>query len=278
MFPISPLKLFFLPTFLVCAVLRAQSPEPPRAVALSSEPSHHLVYENEYVRVFNVEVVPHTSTLLHQHDVDYLYAILGPADVINAVLGQPEVHLQLADAEVHFSRGPFAHVARNEADTPFRNVTIELLRPQGPARNLCGKVLAEDLGPCPEPQAQPQTDKAKSEAPPKALPKAPGKISKSNPARVDSSPAHHTIQPWFETAELLVSFATVEPTYGIRSAAHTHRLLVALDQAELEVSWPHKRPRLLQSGDVRWIPAGADATVANLAPTPSRFLFIYFKD
>lgn len=71
---------------------------------------------------------------------------------------------------------------------------------------------------------------------------------------------------------------TVEPAIGIRSSAHFHRLVVALEQSELEVSWPHKRPLLLQSGNVRWIPADADAMVANVAAAPSRFLFIYFKD
>jgi hypothetical protein len=271
-YPINPIKLTcLLALLLCCTALRAQSPAPPHAVPLSSEPSHHLVFENGYVRAFNVAVAAHESTLLHQHDLDYLYVILGPADVTNAVLGQPEVRLQFADAELHFSRGPFAHVARNEAGTPFRNVTIELVHPQGAARNLCGKVLPEDRGPCPEAQAQ--TDKTTSESPPKAPRAASRNAAKSSPA-----PVHHSIQPWFETSEIVVNFASIDATYGIRSSARVNRLLVALEQAELEVTWPHKRPRLLHPGDVRWIPADADATVANLAPAPSRFLLIYFKD
>jgi len=75
-----------------------------------------------------------------------------------------------------------------------------------------------------------------------------------------------------------VNFAQMEPTYGIRSTAHVNRLLVVLEQAELEVTLPHKRPRQLHSADVLWLPAEAPATVVNLAPGVSRFLLIYFKD
>jgi len=60
----------------------------------------------------------------------------------NAVRDKPEVHLQLKDGETHFTRGGFAHIASNLADTPFRNVTIELLKPQGEANNKCGNIIA----------------------------------------------------------------------------------------------------------------------------------------
>src|SRR6266849_4626374 len=121
----------------------AQAPEPsPLAHGnVPGEPHHHLKIENEYVRVYYMEVPPHEDTQLHQHDHDYIYVSLGPADVVNAVRDKPEVHLVLKDGETHFTRGGFAHVARNLADTPFRNVTIELLHPQEEPRNVCGPVI-----------------------------------------------------------------------------------------------------------------------------------------
>jgi len=82
---------------------------------VSGEPHHHLKIENEYVRVYYVEVAPHEATQLHQHDHDYLFVSLGPADVINAVRDKPEVHLVLKDGETHFTRGGFAHVAATSA-------------------------------------------------------------------------------------------------------------------------------------------------------------------
>jgi len=101
----------------------------PAAVAITSEPSHHLVLDNDKVRAFKVEVAPHASTLLHQHDHDYLFITLGESQVSNEVRGKPPVTLQLKDGETHFVKGGFAHVARNLSDQPFRNVTIELMQP-----------------------------------------------------------------------------------------------------------------------------------------------------
>ena len=119
---------------------QAQEPVPLAHENASGEPHHHLKIENEYVRVYYVEVLPHENTLLHQHDHDYIYVSLGPSDVISAILDKPEIHLQLKDGETHFTRGGFAHVARNLADTPFRNITIELLKPQTNPYNLCGQI------------------------------------------------------------------------------------------------------------------------------------------
>jgi quercetin dioxygenase-like cupin family protein len=121
---------------------RTQEPVPLARGNTPGEPHHHLKLENEYVRVYYVEVPPHENTQLHQHDHDYIYVSLGPSDVVNAILNKPEFHLRLKNGETHFTRGGFAHVARNLADTPFRNVTIELLKPQGEAHNECGFVIS----------------------------------------------------------------------------------------------------------------------------------------
>src|SRR5258707_4995197 len=128
-------------SFLVLALLLSPSlpAQAPVAVPLSQEPHHHLVLENDYVRVFRVSVPAHDATLLHQHDVPYLYISLGPADVINIVQGRPEARIVMADGQVGYSPGHFAHIARNESDMDFNNVTIELLHPQGDVRNFCQK-------------------------------------------------------------------------------------------------------------------------------------------
>jgi quercetin dioxygenase-like cupin family protein len=113
------LILIFLAT-----LLTAQTQE----VEITSEPGHHLALENAYVRVFKVEVPPHASTLVHWHRHDYMFVTLGAAQVENDVKGKPPATLKLQDGETHFSAAPFAHAAKNLADTPFRNVTIELLK------------------------------------------------------------------------------------------------------------------------------------------------------
>ena len=100
-----------------------------RVVPITQEPSHHLVFENRYVRVFNVEVAPHFATRVHRHEHDYLFVTLGDSDVSNERVHEEPVELKLKDGETHFTPGGFAHKAVNLADTPFHNITIEFVEP-----------------------------------------------------------------------------------------------------------------------------------------------------
>ena len=100
-----------------------------QSVEITSEPSHHLVMENAYVRVFDVTVAPKASTLVHRHNKDYLFVTLGDSDVISARPGEKPAALLLKDGEIRYTPGKFAHAAINQSDKPFRNITIELLKP-----------------------------------------------------------------------------------------------------------------------------------------------------
>lgn len=100
-----------------------------RVVPITQEPSHHLVLENRYVRVFDVEVAPHFATRVHRHDHDYIFVTLGDSDVSNERVHEEPVELKLKDGETHFTPGGFAHKAVNLADTPFHNITIEFVEP-----------------------------------------------------------------------------------------------------------------------------------------------------
>ncbi|HEU5334615.1 MAG TPA: hypothetical protein VFU27_01555 [Terriglobales bacterium] len=102
------------------------------AVTLDKEPGHHLVLQNQYTRVFQVEVPPHASTELHLHQHNYLFVSIGPALIENQVQGKASVKMKLQDGQTELAKGPFAHVIKNLADAPFRNVTIEILRPGAP--------------------------------------------------------------------------------------------------------------------------------------------------
>jgi hypothetical protein len=103
-------------------------------VPISQEHHHHLVFENNYVRAYEVEVPAHETTLMHQHDRDYVYIVLGDSAVSNQVQGKASMKMQLPDTTVNFSKGPFAHIAGNDGSNAFRNITIELLKPQGEAK------------------------------------------------------------------------------------------------------------------------------------------------
>ena len=109
---------------LVCLTACSRGP-----LTIDHEPSHHLVLANDYVRVYRVEAGPHSSTKLHQHDHDYIWVSIGPADITNTVEGGTTTKAHLEDGEVHFVPGNFSHVVANKSDQPFRNYTIALLRP-----------------------------------------------------------------------------------------------------------------------------------------------------
>jgi quercetin dioxygenase-like cupin family protein len=82
---------------------------------------------NDRVRGFNVDVPPHSETVMHWHRHDDIYVVVGAAEIVNAVKGKDPVSLTLFDGEVRFVRAIFAHIFRNVSLQPFRNLTIELL-------------------------------------------------------------------------------------------------------------------------------------------------------
>ena len=104
-------------------------------VPVDQEPAHHLVLDNQYVRVFDVVVPAHTATLMHRHDRDYMFVILGDSEISNERMNEKPVQLTLKDGDTRYSPGGFSHVARNLAATPFHNITIEL---KNPGAAVCG--------------------------------------------------------------------------------------------------------------------------------------------
>ncbi len=233
---------------LLCSLLLlfafSLSAQAPVAVPAAKEPHHHLVLENSYVRVLRVSVPAHDATLLHQHDVPYIYVALGPGDVINAVAGKPEAHLVMTDGQVGYSRGGFAHIARTDAGSPFNNVTIELLRPQGEPKNRCDRVVPGEPGPC------------------------------THERRLNS----YTNSPSFETDEIDVYSVELQPKAGFRDIPETDMLLVALDQAELTVQRTGQTNVKLSGGGQLWLSRRTAQTIRNASDRPSRFLSIKFKD
>jgi hypothetical protein len=122
------LPFSLLAYFMLAAAATAQT---AGIVPVDQEPMHKLVFENEYVRVFSVEVPPHLETKVHQHDRDYIFVTLADSDVQSDRLNEEPVHLQLKDGESRWTKGGFAHKAKNLSDKPFRNITIELKQSVG---------------------------------------------------------------------------------------------------------------------------------------------------
>jgi quercetin dioxygenase-like cupin family protein len=105
-----------------------QSPVP-----VATEPRHHLKFENEYVRVYDVVVPAGDATLFHLHANDYAFVSIGDATLKAQALGGQPGDLILKDGEARFTKGPITHRVTNVAGAPFRNITIEILKSPGPA-------------------------------------------------------------------------------------------------------------------------------------------------
>lgn len=129
-------------SFLPPGTANAQRPAAPaktaKAVAAKDEPFHHKVRQNDYVIVEDVTVPPHQQTLMHEHAVDHFTIVLGPAEIENDVVGQRPQRTTVRAGQMRLVRGGFAHVVKNVGDTPFHNITIELLKSDVAATLRCG--------------------------------------------------------------------------------------------------------------------------------------------
>lgn len=225
---------------LFTAILVAAQAAAPAEVEITSEGHHHLAIENEFVRVFQVEVAPHSETLRHRHRHDYVFVTLGPSQVENDVVGKPPVTLRLQDGETRFTPGNFAHVAKNLADTPFRNVTIELLK-----------------------------DEAAHKTPP----------PKWDEERGVHVFAGGTEDIMFVQDGVRVSEINLQPGATVPKHHHVGpHLVVAVTDLDVrsDVDGQSPVPAHLKAGDVKWVPGGFTHTLTNSGKSPARFVTLEF--
>jgi len=115
-------------------------------VDIAEEPRHHLVLENEYVRAFAVEILPHDRTLCHRHPQDYLLYVASGSEIISAARGEEPNRLSYRDGECESSEAGLVHVVENLGDKPFRNVVLELSPRAGELRRGANPMrTAEDV-------------------------------------------------------------------------------------------------------------------------------------
>ncbi len=203
-----------------------------KAIPVASEHHHRLSFQNQYVRVFEVRLAPHESTLLHQHDNDYVYISIGDGQISATVPGQAEMHVKLAHREARFVRGGFAHVVRNDGDQEFHVTDVDLVQPQGKVRNLCLQVIAGEPLACPEAQDSAAKDAA------------------------------YTERPEFETGRTRVVLIRVQPHREVLlSDGEWDQLLVSVEESVLAPAIGKGPERLLHPGDFAWLGRGGLARV-----------------
>ena len=102
------------------------------AVAIEQEPRHRLVFENEHVRYFDVELEPGYQSLYHWHRSDGVFVNISSAPTIAQDFGQEPVQRgERAIGETYFidyGTRPKAHRVSNPGSTPYRVIDTEILR------------------------------------------------------------------------------------------------------------------------------------------------------
>jgi quercetin dioxygenase-like cupin family protein len=220
--------------FLATASL-AQQQQP---VEITSEPRHHLVFQNEYVRVFDVTVAPRDTTLVHRHNHDYLFVTLGDSDVVSARPGEKPVSLLLKDGEVRFTPGNFAHAAINNSDRPFHNTTIELLKPSTNVQPCMVNCSRDAVGP-----------------------------------GVTSTTRLYDSDQWTVSLVTLPPSARME-----KHTHTLPHLVVAVSDLDLTTQSDSASNNFKRaSGGLAWVPAGVTHTLTNNSSKPAQFVTLEFK-
>jgi quercetin dioxygenase-like cupin family protein len=216
----------------------------PTPVEITTEPGHHLTLENEYVRVFKIEVGPNASSLLHYHRHDYIFVALGISQIENDVAGKSAVKVPLQDGETRFVPGGFAHITKNLSDQPFRNITIELM----------------------------QDEKARQSPPPKWGENG----DEERGLEVLNGGTSHIL---FVNDGVRVSQVEMQP--GGTLPKHHHpgpHLIVAVSDLELRGDIEGSPPAQIQlkSGDVTWINGNTTHALTNIGKQNARLITLEF--
>lgn len=217
------MKAILKTTLLLLYLLVTIAAQTNRVIPLSSEPHHRLALHNEYVNVYKVEVAAHDSVLLHRHDFDAISIMLNDAQVTVYTPGKPETHRKLMAGQVRLQPSGYVHSTTIDGDSPYRNVTVELLLPQHDEHNLCFPVIPDQPLHCP-----------------------------------DAEPSQSGKQLQFESNESSVSLVALSPHQKSPLAqADSSQLVIAVDHDLLwRDSKPKGSPRTLMAGDFIWLDGG----------------------
>jgi hypothetical protein len=155
----------------------------------------------------------------------------------------------MADGQVGYSPGHFAHIARTDAGSTFDNVTIELLHHQGEPRNICTKVVDGPVMDCSGPPIN----------------RIPNFLDKG--------------LPLFETGEAFINEVNVTngPNH-LEMTGGPDALLVVLANPGLSLHLAGQPSSKILAGEVLWLPAGKKCSVSAARGVPLHFLALTFHD
>jgi len=212
---------------------------------LKSEPHHHLVLHNSYVNVYSVEVQPHDSVQLHRHEADGIGIMLSNSEITVRAPGKSDLHQNVTNGQLRLQTAGYVHSTYIDGDTPYRNVTVELLATQRSPQNLCATIIAAQPTHCPPPKPNPDG---------------------------------RTEQPQFQTDQTGITLIRISPGQSLTLDAPARpQLLVILDEAEGATG--NSSLTSLRAGDFLWRDANSAVQVfRNASPSEVRVVAFTFKD
>ena len=88
--------------------------------------ANKLLFENELVRVWEMNLAPGESSDRHRHDLPYLLCVLEGSSVDAEVEGSGRIELPVQPGSVFFVPPGATETAINASRDPFREILIEL--------------------------------------------------------------------------------------------------------------------------------------------------------
>jgi hypothetical protein len=114
---------FFLVVLLSANVLFCSA-----QIQVSKEPRHHNVFENAWVRILDVHILPGDTSLIHKHSTPSVFMVLSTTKTGSQVIVEPE-KANFSDERVWFEgfyTKPRIHRVWNSDTTEFHVVDMEL--------------------------------------------------------------------------------------------------------------------------------------------------------
>jgi len=229
---------------LVAVALVSQAPaQSETTTAMEDESHHHLLLENEKVRLFAVDLRAHDSTPLTRHDHNYLVITLADSEIASWAEGQAGVITYRYDQnDIRFFFGGPARALRNDTPNAYHNLTIEFLNPKVTTFGYEPKAGKWEYG---NSAMLPPTD-----------------LQKMFADTMDLSEAK------VRDVQLLPDDAYPEPDKDV------DELLIPLTDIELKKAGERIRK---DRAEPLWIPAGRKAKLVNDATVPARMVVLELK-
>ena len=100
-----------------------------KVIQVSQEPRHHVVFENGWVRILDVRLPPHDTSLIHKHTLPSVFMVLGNTKTGAQTFVEPR-HKTFSKEGIwyeEFNDTPRIHRVWNEDTVDFHVIDMELL-------------------------------------------------------------------------------------------------------------------------------------------------------